>query len=365
MGTTDRERGSKMPCYHPRLRIVSTSEKPIKGKNGKFYRKGIIEQPHDLHKRLEELSWNPGIQTEIIPCKQCIGCRLESSRTWANRGYLESKMYDENWFVTVTYKDEYLYVPEEITTSDEITYTNDNDDWKGCLVKEDLKKFIHNVRQKWKRKFDFDGIRFMACGEYGEEGERPHYHIIFFNMHIPLEDLYDTKIINDNVYYKSHLLDECWNNKGFVEISEATWNDIAYTARYITKKINGTESEYVYAERGQIKEFFNVSRMPGIGEPYFREHYKEIYKNDEIIVKNLEGIISCKPPKYFDDLYEKMDPEAFEKIKIKRRRRAINVAKVKDSTTSLHRLAQLEIEERSHEERSQKLIREFERKAPS
>lgn len=352
-----------MPCYHPKIRIVSTSEKPIKGKNGKYYRKGIIEQPNDLHRRLEEIKWNPGQHVDIIPCKNCIGCRLEYSREWANRGYLESKMWEENWFVTVTYDNKYLYTPEEMTTSDGITYTNDNDEWKGCLVKKDLHRFIHNVRQKWQREFNHTGIRFMACGEYGETGERPHYHIIFYNMPIPMESLYETKVLNNNVYYKCHLLDECWANKGFIEVSEATWNDIAYTARYITKKINGDQSEDIYAQYGQIKEYMVTSRNPGIGKPYFDEHYKEIYKNDEIVVKNTQGTITCKPPKYFDELYEEIDPEGFEKIKIQRRRRANNVAKVKDTTTSLYRLAQLEIEERSHEERSQKLIREFERKS--
>lgn len=350
-----------MPCYHPLIRVVSLSEKPIKAKDGHKYRKGQIIKPHDLYEKLEELKNNPKIQYDIIPCGKCIGCRLEYSREWANRGYLESKLYDENWFVTITYDENNLTTPEEITTSDGISYTQEEEEWKGTLVPEELTQFIKNVRQKWKRKFNKDGIRFMACGEYGEKGERPHYHVIFFNMHIPTETLYDTKIINNNVYYKCHLLDECWNNKGFVEVSEATWNDIAYTARYITKKINGSESEYIYAEKGQIKEFFRVSRMPGIGEPYFEKNWKEIYKNDEIIVKNLQGIIASKPPKYFDKLYEKKDPKGYEKIKIKRRKAAKNVAQVKDKTTSLGRLAQLQIEERTKEETTQKLIREFEK----
>lgn len=365
MGTTDRERGDKMPCYHPRIRIENRS-KWQKAADGHRYHPATIEQPHDLHQRLEELKDNINYKYQIIPCQNCIGCRLEYSRQWATRGYLESKEYDENYFVTLTYNEGHLPQAEEIETSKGITYT-DPGDWEGTLVPEDLTRFIKNVRQKWKRKFKHDGIRFMACGEYGEEGQRPHYHIIFFNLPIPTEDLYEPTILNKQWYYKSHLLEECWTKdgetepRGFVNISEASWNDIAYVARYITKKINGEISEDHYAELGQEKEFFRVSRMPGIGENYFKKHWEEIYKNDEIIIRNNAGAIRMQPPKYFDRLLEQMDPEKMEEVKAKRKKRAKNVALVKDQTTSLGRLSQLEIEEREHEEQALKLRREFEK----
>lgn len=367
MGTTDGERGDKMPCYHPRIRIEETS-KWQKAADGHRYHPAKIEQPHDLHQRLEELKDNINYKYQIIPCQECIGCRLEYSRQWANRGYLESKEYDENYFVTITYDEGHLPQNEEIITSEGISYT-DPGDWEGTLVPEDLKKFIKNVRQIWKRDYKQDGIRFMACGEYGEEGQRPHYHIIFFNLKIPPEDLYSPCIINKNWHYKSHQLERAWTKdgevepRGFVDVSEATWNDIAYVARYITKKINGKQSEDHYAEKGQEKEFFRVSRMPGIGEPYFRKHWEEIYKNDEVIIKNNKGAVSMQPPRYFDQLYEQMDPTGFEKIKKNRKKRAKDTAKVKDETTSLYRLAQLEIEEHQQEERALKLRREFERKS--
>ena len=45
-----------------------------------------------------------------LSCGQCIGCRLESSRQWAIRCVLESKLYDSelNWFMTLTYDDAHL-----------------------------------------------------------------------------------------------------------------------------------------------------------------------------------------------------------------------------------------------------------------
>lgn len=296
---------------------------------------------------------------DIIPCGKCIGCRLEYSRQWATRGYLESLEHKQNWFCTITYDEDHMTTLEEIKTEDGITYWNDGS-WNGTLVPKELTQFIKNVRQIMKREYNQDGIRFMACGEYGSQGERPHYHIIFFNLNLPVEDLYSPKIINHEVYYQSHIIERAWG-KGISNISEATWNSIAYTARYITKKINGAESEDYYAEKGQTKEFFRVSRMPGIGENYFHKHWKEIYDKDEIIIKNKAGAIATQPPKYFDKLLKEISPETLERVKIKRKRRAKQNSQVNALETSLFELQQLEIAERLQDEKTIRLVREFEK----
>lgn len=38
-----------------------------------------------------------------IPCGNCIACRLQYSREWANRCMLESTYYEHNYFITLTY----------------------------------------------------------------------------------------------------------------------------------------------------------------------------------------------------------------------------------------------------------------------
>lgn len=348
-----------MPCYHPMIRYENLN-KPIKAKDGHTYYQASIYQTsiEDLPNALEKLKSNSIYKTQVIPCGKCIGCRLEYSREWANRGYLESKEWKQNWFCTITYDEEHLIIPEEFESENGITYINEGD-WKGTLVPKDLTQFIKNVRQIMKREYNQNNIRFMAAGEYGEKGDRPHYHIIFFNLNLPVEDLFEPRISNNNVYYRSKIIERAWK-KGISNISEANWNTIAYTARYITKKINGTGSEESYAEKGQLKEFFRVSRMPGIGEAYFRKHYKEIYEKDEIIIKNKEGTIATKPPKYYDYLYEQIDPKGFEAIKQKRRHEQKQAEKIKNEKTSNFRLEQKLIEERTHEEKHRKLVRTME-----
>ena len=351
-----------MPCYHPIIRIEDTW-KWKKASDGHRYHPARIfkQEAKNYLERVEEFQKNELIDRykyTQIPCGQCIGCRLEYSRQWANRGYCESKLWKNNWFVTLTYDDEHLKIPEDIEDSSGITWCDDGTG-SGTLIKEDLTAFIKSVRQIMKREHSQDNIRFMACGEYGGKTERPHFHVIFFNLNLPLEDLYEPRLINHEPYYRSHTIERAWT-KGISNISECTWNTIAYTARYITKKIKGENSEEYYSRKGQIKEFFRVSRMPGIGEGYYRKHWKEIYDRDEIIIKNRQGNIATKPPKYFDKLFEAEHPKEWEEIKARRKKQAQEANKVKDQKTSIFRAEQLEIEERLKDEETQKLIRAME-----
>lgn len=346
-----------MPCYHPLIRIEKLGEYN-RAKDGHLYNKAtIVTAGMWDHEFMKDTGY---VKKELIPCGKCIGCRLDYSREWANRGFLEAKLWEQNWFCTVTYNEDYIDIPEFVEDPSGITYCNEGE-WGGTLVPADLTAFIKSLRQIMKREYNQDGIRFMACGEYGSETERPHYHIIFFNLNLPVEDLYKPRLINKNIYYQSHIIERAWGGKGICNISEASWNNIAYTARYITKKINGKTAEEYYASKGQIKEFLRVSRMPGIGEGYYRKHWEEIYKNDEIIVKNMSGTVSSKPPKYFDKLLEREHPEIWEDVKARRKQQAKNGEKIKDTQTSISRYERLQIEERTKDEKNQQLVRYFEK----
>ena len=94
---------------------------------------------------------------------------------------------------------------------------------------------------------------------------------------------------------------------------------MAYVARYITKKIKGKESN-VYDSLGIEPEFVRMSRMPGLGEEYFKQHYNEIYENDNLIIFNGKKAVASQPPRYFDKLVEKfqltdIDLEAIKKYR--------------------------------------------------
>ena len=139
-----------------------------------------------------------------------------------------------------------------------------------------------------------------------------------------------------------------------------SWETAAYTARYITKKWTGENSQIHYGILGQTPEFCRMSNRPGIGREYYETHKKEIYSMDELIMKTTkEKTITIKPPRYYDNLYDIDYPEDMEKIKLRRQYEAEQAQKVKDFTTSLSREKQLELEERDLESRIKALVREM------
>lgn len=344
-----------MACYHPLLRIENL-QKTVTAMDGHKYHPAIIEKADDAIQRLEEYKNSPNYKITKIPCRKCIGCRLDYSKEWANRGYLESLKNKHNYFVTLTYDDDNIKILDEITTKNGITFTN-NGEWNGVLIQEHFTKFIHDIRQIMQREYNKTEIKFMGCGEYGGKKQRPHYHIILFNCPLPVDSFYKPRIINKEIYWQNKIIERAWKY-GISNITSTTWNTVAYVSRYITKKILGNDSEQNYAEKGQIKEFFRMSR--GIGKEYYESNRENIIKNDEIIIKNRNGAVSQKPPKYFDKLTEKENPEALERNKLKRQKYAKDSAKIKDKQTTLTRLQQLAIDETTHNSKHLALKRRME-----
>ena len=93
-----------MPCYHPVYAVrIGTKE------NGKADLKMLGYTPDDRETFVE---WHnhryPRSALVPLPCGQCIGCRIDYSRQWANRCLLELKYHDSAWFCTFTYDDDHV-----------------------------------------------------------------------------------------------------------------------------------------------------------------------------------------------------------------------------------------------------------------
>lgn len=234
-----------MACYHPMRAIKFIEDGKVKYK---IASKGFKEIPAVKEGALSPKAWykhNPDKWIEI-PCGKCIGCRLAYSRQWANRCMLEAKDHEFNEFITLTYDEEHLPKVKGCTKDGEITDV-------GTLIPNDLKKFMKDLRRYYKYHFNHDGIRFFACGEYGELNERPHYHILCFNLPIP-DKKFKFHNFNRNPFYTSEILKNIWD-KGIVVTGDVTWETAAYTARYITKKVKGPGAENYYKTRGIVPEF--------------------------------------------------------------------------------------------------------------
>lgn len=140
-----------------------------------------------------------------VPCGRCLCCRAAKSKEWTLRLLHEQQFWDREGFLTLTYDDD--HIPEG-----------------GKLVKRDLVLFFKRLR----RLIEPRRIRYFACGEYGTQTMRPHYHAIVFGID-PRDLQY---IIN------------AWGLGDRISMDPVFPGAIAYVCGYVRKKIATQYSIY-------------------------------------------------------------------------------------------------------------------------
>lgn len=295
----------------------------------------------------------------IIPCGQCIGCRIELSKQWANRMVMELPYSVSSWFITLTYDDDHV-PPSGYVDSDGV--------WHDSLTlrRRDFDLFMKRLR----RRFPGYNIRFYGCGEYGSETFRPHYHAILFNCPLDKDglELYQRSPKGDS-YYLSPILSSAWSEPrparskdpyvplGRALCSKVNWSTCAYVARYVVKKLTGTMTDY-YKYFGLEKEFATMSRNPGLGRQWYEEHKSPEELITYIIrISDGENPLKFSPPEYFKRLYEYDFPETLADVKETNRKVAQDRTALKLAHTDLSYLEMLEVEERNFKKRISSLKR--------
>lgn len=267
------------------------------------------------------LKANPILGQINIPCGQCIECRMQYARQWADRCMLELLYHDSSYFLTLTYDNEHVVWTEEGHLT---------------LVKKDLQDFHKRLRSRLGYP-----IRYYSSGEYGDTTKRPHYHDIVFGLKLDDLKFYKKSETGCNLY-KSEFLNDVWTN-GDVIVGEVTWESCAYTARYVVKKHKGLDSGF-YEAFGIEPEFVLMSRKPGIGRPYYDAH-PEMFEHNAIFVKTKNGGLKVKAPRYFEKLLEIDNPQLLDDIKQRKSLVGASVSAAKLSQTELDFTEHLTVEE--------------------
>lgn len=161
------------------------------------------------------------------------------------------------------------------------------------------------------------------CGEYGETTRRPHYHAILFNLDFDDRVLFTER--DDVKVYTSEKLQSFWEY-GHTTVGDCTFQSAAYVARYVTKKVTGDLAGDHYAVfnslTGEITqrnpEYATMSRRPGIASEWYAKYSGDVHNHDYVVINGK----TVKTPKAYDRLLESHNPEAFEKLKATRKRKA-------------------------------------------
>lgn len=328
-----------MGCKHPYLRWEAGSDI--------WFTPAYDEAGNELRETYHKGNlYDKKTFAKLIPCRQCIGCRLDYSKDWATRIMLEAMQHDKmsNWFLTLTYDDD--HVPEQEMLEYDLETGEIVGDRIGLsLLPKDMTNFLKRLREHWQRNYGVQGIRYFGCGEYGGQTQRPHYHICVMGLPIKKEqlELYKYNRIGQPIYICDEI-ERIWG-KGYAPIGDVSWESAAYVARYMLKKQKGPAAKDYYGRQAKIPEFTRMSRRPGLAYKYYSTKKNDIYKNDEIILPGKKAR-TVKPPKYYDKLYDLDNPEDYKKIKEERKRRAEQAATNKKKKTTLSDKEQMEYSER-------------------
>lgn len=338
-----------MPCFHP----------------NKVFLVGKTRKGEDLYKftgygadyvYLVGQSWFAGSgfprplgardEHKVVRCGQCLDCRLARARVMAERGLVELGCHSASMFLTLTYSPE--CVP--------LSYPEGGGpyDFSLTLVPLDFTNFMKRLR------FHYSSarLRLMACGEYGDENHRPHYHAIVFGLD-PTDLKFFTRTDLGDILYTSEILDKIWG-LGHVFVGEVTYESLGYVARYILKKQTG-EGKEVYERLGIAPPFSRYSNRPGIGGLYLDSVKADLVDSsvipDILYVSTSRGGKEFSFPRYFLDKLEGDMPDEVSRIKESRFRNAVsNVESIERQLEIPYEdyLAQLE---RSKSKRIKGLIR--------
>ena len=205
---------------------------------------------------------------------------------------------DQNAFITLTYDREHLPANYSISVRE----------WQ---------LFMKKLRDRLSGR----KIRFYACGEYGDQKLRPHYHAIIFGYDFPDKKIFKTE--NGNTLYTSEQLTSTWG-LGHCTTGDVTFESAAYVARYVMKKITGEQAvdhyTRIHPHTGEAHtvtpEFTVMSRRPGIGAPWLLKYRRDVYPSDQVITR---GMVT-RPPRFYDN---QLTEEEVEQIKRRRKKEGL------------------------------------------
>lgn len=161
---------------------------------------------------------------------------------------LEANLHPRNVFLTLTYSEENL--PKTSTAL-------------PTLDPKDLQLWLKRLRQA----INPLKVRYYAIGEYGDETQRPHYHVALFG--------YPNCSYGNSRYSKSRqnccphcdLIRDTWA-LGQIFAGDLSTNSAQYIAGYVTKKLTAKNDPRLL---GRHPEFGRMSLKPGIGADFMHE----------------------------------------------------------------------------------------------
>lgn len=199
-----------------------------------------------------------------VPCRHCVGCTIQKIQNLRVYGLAEqtaqSLSGNSSSFIRLSYNDTNLPViyNGELKRLGELIQNGKVPlDFTPTLLKSDFTKLMKRVRQDIARKYDGRKIKYIYCGEYGDEYNRPHYHIVLFGLSAKQAEL----VINNQ-----------WNY-GFCTYLPLKAGAITYISKYMFHDVFGKEKYEKYHKLGIEAPF--VYHSSNLGSSYLNKYHDD------------------------------------------------------------------------------------------
>jgi len=202
-----------------------------------------------------------------VPCGKCIECKKLRVNSWYVRLENELKRSTSAHFVTLTYDE------------NNIPFTDNGND---TLLFADVQRMFKRLRKKEAKKHS-NKLAYYCVGEYGERYNRPHYHLIVFNLSSP-----------------DVIVDE-WLNRdlsapmGFVHVGKVEPASIFYALKYTLK------SSYKDKDENTDRTPEKAIMSKGLGENFLTEQQINKYRKDPSRSVTMLGNKKVSLPRYYRD----------------------------------------------------------------
>lgn len=216
---------------------------------------------------------------------------MNKRNEWTFRIKNELKHAESAHFITLTYNESeepwcYVGFPLSALKFSEAIKKDDFSQRIPTLNKRDLQLFLKRLRHDQdqlegivslteKNPLKWPKIKYFAVGEYGTKKDRPHYHLIAFNIRGEI----------------AHKIEKIWGI-GNVMVVPATPATIHYTTKYLINKYD--------TDINREAPFQLTSKYLGI--KYLHENSAYHLSNKTNVVRS-EGVIQKLPRYYTDKLF--------------------------------------------------------------
>lgn len=301
-----------MSCTKPKCMLVSKGHKAVFA--------DLYGEPPGKRVTYQGVDW----RVAYVPCGMCLACRRDRRMDYTVLQALEASLYEQNWFLTLTYDD---------VKASELGYD----------VRSLCPAHVSHFNELMRKFLKYHGklYRFFGCGEYGEQYRRPHFHLSLFGLtasDLGLGDVFGdntvrvsglnharivhgfrqgaTKDEQGNFYFDSPVIARYWQYGGH-RLYIANKDTFQYVAGYVTKKLLGASGKEQRLD-GFVNDYCFQSR-PSIGFPWylkFKDHLSNL-EGDRLVNDSVScfGLPDWRIPRVMRRWQERFEPEKYDSVK--------------------------------------------------